>query len=286
MAHKNLAYLLVITAKGHYENIGLSLSSKKNMQKLKVKKVDFLRVSTKNPFSIIYAYIFLIFYTINHNEYCYAIHRTNSRALLFLSKLCKKSFFYTYSDGIGDAIHQLQFNKNKKYLGHIGSDLLNKKDLILNIPIKLYVENWYKRIKYWQKGGVLVILKYPLEVPFEKKQIVKLYADLFDNLSNEKIIYVSGNIDSIDLRLWPNIIDIGYMTKLTSTIELSKVYGLPSTMFFTCAAKIHVKNINILPFHIKYFDSEPYKKLAKTKTKLHSILIKINNDFRIKNEIS
>lgn len=268
--------LLIISLVGHYENIAFYLHEKKIRDKIGVTSFNHLRVHPKKIISIIYAIIYLLTYNIAYRNYILATHRSTSKILIFLTKLCFKSHFYTFSDGIGDFIKTFNFETNKKYLGHIGANYLNGKKNAVNVPIKTYIEKWSSNIKFSKDGPVLFIVKYPFEVNFISKNIVSLYSDLINNFAKDKKIYITGRVDLIDLVNHANVVNLGPMFNLRRTITISKVYGLPSTLFFTFASKIGVKNVYLLPLNNFYFDKHAYKTLRLASIKIKEICTKIN----------
>jgi hypothetical protein len=261
---------------GHYENIAFYIQDKKIRDKIGVTSFNHLRVHPKKVISIIYAIVYLLIYNIVYKKYILATHRSNSRILIVLTKICFKSYFYTFSDGIGDSIKTFNFEGNKKYLGHFGANYLNGKKNAVNVPLKIYIEKWSSKVKFSENGAVMLIVKYPFEVSFISKNIVGLYSDLIKSIGKDKTIFVTGSIDLIELIKYENVVNIGPMYKLRKSIIISQVYGLPSTLFFTFASKIGGQNIHLLPLNNFYFNKRAYKTLRLASMKIKKICSKIN----------
>ena len=155
----------MISLIGHYEKIAFEITKKKYSQYLNFDQQHHLRFNTKKIGSLIYFFSSLVYFSIycflNNKKLLFAIPRSNSRAITLPITLVFKNFFYTYSDGLGDAIHRFKLESLIYYLGHIGSKKLHPKNIVLDIPIKRYFETWENKIVYDQNGPILIVVKYP-----------------------------------------------------------------------------------------------------------------------------
>lgn len=273
----------MISLIGHYEKIAFEITKKKYSQYLNFDQQHHLRFNTKKIGSLIYFFSSLVYFSIycflNNKKLLFAIPRSNSRAITLPITLVFKNFFYTYSDGLGDAIHRFKLESLIYYLGHIGSKKLHPKNIVLDIPIKRYFETWENKIVYDQNGPILIVVKYPKEINFDSEKLDHFYSNFIQRYKKNNQIILSGYFrESISNNKFKDI-QIGPIYNIGNEIKVSKVIGFPSTLFLTFAKKLPKDNIIILTLPKCSADIISINKINRMRKILLSLIVGIKNNY-------
>ena len=142
---QNNVFLLIISLKGHYEKIAFEMKGDQYLDRLNIPSYHHLRFDTKKLLSLSAFLLKLSYFALKsfltNRRLILAVPRSNSRAVNLPISLIFKYPFYTYSDGLGDCVHEFSLNNLSGYMGHIGSSKLFN-NVILEIPLKRYIEPW------------------------------------------------------------------------------------------------------------------------------------------------
>lgn len=266
---KNKNFLLIISLIGHYENIAFYIQSKSILEKLNVENYYHLRFNTRHFFSFSFflaRFVCVAFKAFLRNEkLILAIPRSNSRAVNLPIKYIFKYLFYSYSDGLGDSVHSFDLEKNSQYLGHIGSNKIYPRSILIDIDLVSYVEPWANKIVFDNAGAVLFIVKYPKDIQFDPEIVDNYYLKLLEKYKNKKTIFLSGNFKTLDLAKIPYCTKIGSISRLARVIRVSHIVGFPSTLFLTFAKTFPKAGLEIIDLPRNASNLSSYNKIHKMK---------------------
>jgi hypothetical protein len=207
-----------------------------------------LLIRTSSIFSNIKIFFILLALVATGRKEVFA-PRSNSRSLLLLLwPFANHIKLFLYSDGIGDEVNSCRLERFKNYSGFIGYDIsLMEDNYFHKIPKKNILEDWADEITYAENGALLLIAKYPKEIPYPKSLVIKLYSLELNKYRSGISLLGSGDNEIIgELSKSFNIINIGPLTSLKKTLNIKLCLGLPSTAFITFLAKLPSANVQIL----------------------------------------
>ena len=276
---KNVVIMLSLI--GHFENASFYIKTSKSIKsKINFEKLEHFRFKTKNLHTVFIIIFKILSIFIKNKNVVFLIPRSNSRLIIFFAKVFSQIPFYSYSDGIGDVIHEFKLDKKKNYIGHIGCKLLSSNNII-NLPISICFEPWLKMISFQKNAATLIIFKYPKEIEFDSDLIDQYFLKIVSQHTHRKI-YISGNFKHIFKNGIPgNITNIGSLSSTPENIKVSSVVSFPSTVLFGLAKVLPRENIIVLDMPKNSTNSLGFMKMSKYKEKALLIIQSINK----KNEV-
>jgi hypothetical protein len=262
----NNAFLLIVSLKGHYEKIALEIKGDKYLSQINISSCHHLRFDTKKTLSLGFFLLMLSYVAIKmfltNRRLILAVPRSNSRAVNLPISLIFKYPFYTYSDGLGDCVHEFTLNKSSDYMGHIGSSKLFN-NVVLEVPLEKYLESWKDLVFYDKSAPVLFIIKYPKEININYEKIDIFYREMIYKYQKNNQVLLSGRFKTDGNNYEFESFQIGPMIKLRKEIRVSSVVGFPSTVFLTFSKSIPENNINIITLPECGSDIKSYFKIKK-----------------------
>lgn len=167
-----------------------------------------------------------------------AVPRSNSRAIRLLVTLFPHTKYISYSDGLGDSVHEFFMEGAPNYLGHTGFSNLTSRPLLHEIPIVECIEPWGNYVAYNSAGPVLVIAKTPKETSFDAAHLIRLYSRTIAVIAKHRPVLVTGTLPGLEFPRGMSVRTIGSLMSLTVPLELSAAIGLPSTAFLTLSTRL------------------------------------------------
>jgi hypothetical protein len=205
------------------------------------------------------------------------IPRSNSRALRLLTSMFPFIRCFSYSDGLGDCVHQFYMEGFSNYIGHIGFPGLGSTHLIYQIPLSVCVEPWGKYIHFDADAPILIILKMPKEVSIDVSCIASLYLRIIRRMSLLRPVLLSGWFPGLDLPPSPNVHSLCQLTKLTHTLPISYAVGLPSTAFLTLATQLPLERLRIMRLYCAQLHPEADRRILSMKQTLEACMLQLSS---------
>lgn len=237
----------MISLIGHYEKIArYLLHNNEILQNPGAKPIAFLRLKARSPWSLMQACLVVAWHAATRRKILIGLPRSNSRAIKLLSRIFFRAHYFTYSDGLGDAIHSFFMENSVRYIGHVGFSGLSHQPLIHEIPLFESVENWGRFIQFNDLAPVLVIVKSPKETTYDQKHLARLYIRSILSISRHRSVILSGSLHSLSIPATLGVRLIGPLAQLEEPLEISSAVGLPSTAFLTLATKLPIDRLRVM----------------------------------------
>jgi hypothetical protein len=237
--------VLLVSLIGHYERTAQHLAGATGLASYAaVEGPTLLRVQARDVWSLVRGAAALLWHVWSRRAPMIGVPRSNSRALRLLLSLAPRTPVFSYSDGLGDAVHRFHLEGRPRYVGHVGFALLSPPPLIHTIALRECVEPWGDWIRYDPTAPCLVIVKRPKEVTLPIDYLVQVHSRLIGALRRRGEIVLSGAIDGLE------VIDgarqIGPLSRLAAPLAISGAVGLPSTAFATLATRLPSHRLHVV----------------------------------------
>lgn len=262
--------LVIIAFHDRFSSVGEFMCVEKSFTS-KYSHVSYVTIKPRKISSIIKVFLKFITFKYSHGDLVLAVPRSNSRGLILLVTILRSKRLITYSDGLGDAVHECKFEKHPSYDGHVGFRSLGAKKFFYIVPPSLLIESWIEHIEYDPRGPAVVILKSPKEVFYDKELLRRQYARIMDRLLSKTTVLVSGETFWLSREHMQQVTLLPMLSGMKETVRVSQVIGLPSTAFVSFAYKLGVSNVKVMRLIFHATQYQAFSRYAIMRTELLEI---------------